>query len=67
MKFRERFDNEVEDCSNGIVVMNACSINEKAGDDPQRGGYYSSNLISSAHEFCNFPNISGILSVVHVQ
>jgi hypothetical protein len=68
MKFRERFDREIENCSNGIVAMYACAINEKAGDDSQRGGYYSSNLISNAREYCNSSlNFSEILSVVQAH
>ncbi len=45
---RKYYSSRIEECDSGLIVMYACSINETAGDDSSKGGYYSHSLISSA-------------------
>jgi hypothetical protein len=47
-KCRRYYGQRIEECDTGLIVMYACSINERAGDDSSKGGYYSYNLIRSA-------------------
>ena len=46
---REYFDRYISNCDNGIVVMNSCSIDETAGENESKGGYYTSSLIDCAN------------------
>lgn len=48
---RTQFDRAVERCPSGIVVAHACAIGETAGDDSQRGGYYSAALINATEDW----------------
>lgn len=48
---RQYFDKAISDCEAGIVVMNACSIDETAGESDTEGGYYTSSLIESAENW----------------
>lgn len=45
---RKYYNEGINKCAPGVIVLNACAIGEKAGDDSERGGYYSYNLIRSA-------------------
>lgn len=45
---RRLYDKSIEECPPGMVVLFACSVGERAGDDGTRGGYYSYSLISAA-------------------
>jgi hypothetical protein len=45
---RKYYDEAIEKCGRGLVVMHACSIDEEAGDDAQKGGYYSYNLLGTS-------------------
>lgn len=45
------FDKAIDNCENGLVVMNSCSIGETAGESSSEGGYYTSSLIDSANEW----------------
>jgi hypothetical protein len=45
------YDNRIEECPNGLVVLYGCSIDQTAGDDASTGGYYSASLIESAEEW----------------
>jgi Caspase domain len=45
---RKFFELAIERCPTGLAVLYACSLGETAGDDPNSGGYYSSNLIRAA-------------------
>ncbi len=47
MQCRFYFDAAISDCNDGVVVMNACSVNETAGDSGTDGGYYTSSLIDA--------------------
>lgn len=38
-------------CPDGLVVMNACSLGETAGDDEEQGGYYSHSLVETAEKW----------------
>lgn len=58
---RRHYNERIEECDPGIVVMHACSINEYSYDDPERGGYYSSSLIHNAKKWAE--SDFGILSV----
>lgn len=44
---RRYYDQRVEECESTLIVMHACDINETAGDDSSKGGYYSYSLIKS--------------------
>lgn len=48
---RHYFNKAIDDCENGLVVMNSCSIDETAGESSSEGGYYTSSLIESANEW----------------
>jgi len=48
---RKYYDKSIADCSDGIVVLFGCSIGETAGDDAQRGGFYSYNLVESTRDW----------------
>lgn len=52
-KCRAYFNKKIEECSSGLVVMNSCDLNETAGENASRGGYYSSSLIKSAEDWAN--------------
>jgi caspase domain-containing protein len=45
---RKYYDKCIEDCARELVVMHACSIGEVAGDDEQKGGYYSHSLLGAS-------------------
>jgi len=45
---RKYFDQAIGDCTNGIVVGYACSMNETSGESKSFGGYYSSSIMQSA-------------------
>lgn len=48
---RKKFDNAVQNCPTGIVILYACSIGETAGDDEVKGGVYSHALRSVATDW----------------
>ena len=48
---REFFDSAISRCHSGIIVMNACAINQTAGESADQGGYYTSSLIDSANNW----------------
>jgi hypothetical protein len=47
-KARSYFDKDISECTKGLAVLYGCSISERAGDDAQRGGFYSYSLLSGA-------------------
>jgi len=64
---RKYYDKRIEECGDALVVMYACSLGEKAGDDDQKGGYYSYNLLTASKEWAEASTLqaeSDILSVV---
>jgi hypothetical protein len=48
---RSLYDGLIIAISPTIVVMNACAIGESAGDDEQKGGYYSFGLLEWSREW----------------
>lgn len=48
---REIYETHIKKCYNFIVVMNACDINEVAGDSATNGGYYSSSLLDVSFDW----------------
>lgn len=48
---RTYFDKAISACEGGLVVMNACAIDETAGEDELAGGYYTSSLIDSSNQW----------------
>jgi hypothetical protein len=48
---RQFYDHAISECETGIVVMNACSVNETAGESNTEGGYYTSSLIDAGKEW----------------
>lgn len=59
---RKYFDGAISACEDGLVVMNACAINETAGEDELNGGYYTSSLIDAASEW-----VKGTLSQIDLN
>ena len=50
---RKYFDKEIESCPDSLVVVHSCSIDQKAGDDPEQGGYYSYSLIDCTNDWAS--------------
>lgn len=48
---RSLFDTHVTRCLPASIVLNACDINETAGDSANVGGIYSASLIEAAEDF----------------
>ena len=48
---RKFFDEDIENCAKGIVVMHGCSVDETCGEAENLGGYYTSSLIKSAKKW----------------
>lgn len=67
VRSRFYYDNAIAKSPNGLVVLHACDINETAGDDSKRGGYYSCNLIENAEAWARSTTIQATLSVVAVH
>ena len=64
---RARFDNVIQSCSPGLVVLYACNIGETAGDDEVKGGVYSHALRSAAINLSRVTAGSGTASVVQIH
>lgn len=64
---RARFDNAIQSCPSGLVVLYACSIGETAGDDEVKGGVYSHALRSAAIRWSRVTANSGTASVVQIH
>lgn len=47
--YRQYYDKRIAECESGLVVMHAYSIDEAAGDDAQKGGYYSYSLLAESN------------------
>lgn len=47
---RRVFDNRIDQCGNGVVVLFACSVDEYANESPE-GGYYTTSLIRAANQW----------------
>ncbi|WP_146680170.1 caspase family protein [Oceanococcus atlanticus] len=45
---RKYYESAISNASAGLVILHACDVNETAGDDSKRGGYYSDGLRRSA-------------------
>jgi Caspase domain len=54
---RTYFDKAISACEAGLVVMFGCAIRETAGDDAQRGGFYSYNLINSTRDWARAADV----------
>ena len=65
-KARRYYDEQLLKCPRGLVVMQACDIDETAGDDEKKGGYYSYSLIACAEDWENQQNgyVEKCMSVV---
>jgi hypothetical protein len=66
---RRYYDKRIEECATGLVVMHSCDIDETAGDDSSKGGYYSYNVIRCAEQWVELNTVDvskeyGIFSVV---
>jgi hypothetical protein len=42
------YDQAIEQCANGLVVLHGCAVDEVSNEDSEDGGYYSNGLISAA-------------------
>lgn len=45
------YDRAISECPSGLIVLHSCDINETAGDDSRRGGYYAYSLIDVAEKW----------------
>ncbi|MGO9605369.1 MAG: caspase family protein [Candidatus Binataceae bacterium] len=45
---RRYFDKWIESCPDELVIMYACSVGERAGDDDERGGFYSDAILTTS-------------------
>lgn len=45
---RKYYEDQIMICSPGLVILNACDLDETAGDDSRKGGYYSYSLRDAA-------------------
>ena len=59
LECRKYFDQSIADCERGLVVMNACTVDETAGENNLEGGYYTSSLIDAGNEWAK-KKLSGI-------
>jgi hypothetical protein len=50
---RKYFDREIESCSESLVVIHSCSIDQTAGDNSERGGHYSYSLIDCTNDWAS--------------
>ncbi|MCX6168664.1 MAG: caspase family protein [Ignavibacteriales bacterium] len=50
---RMYYDKCIEECTEALLVLYSCNIDEVSNDDSARGGYYSFSLIDSAEEWEN--------------
>lgn len=50
-KCRAAFDNHIERCLPASIILNACNIDESAGDEAKQGGLYSASIIEAAEDF----------------
>ena len=48
---RRYFDSSILECPSGIIVLHACDVDETAGDDSRRGGYYAYSLLDTAESW----------------
>jgi len=48
---RRCFDKEIEGCPEALVVIHSCAIGQTAGDDSEKGGYYSYNLMDAVNDW----------------
>lgn len=48
---RQRYEEQLMNSGRELLVLYACSANEKAGDDGEKGGIYSSSLLQVANEW----------------
>ena len=51
MSARKYYDELISLCHNGVVVTYACDLDETAGEDSRKGGYYSYSLLQSANRW----------------
>lgn len=56
MTARKYYDDLIEQCHDGIVVTYACDLDETAGDDSRKGGYYSYSLLKNARLWSEQPH-----------
>jgi hypothetical protein len=45
------FDDAIAQCSKGLIIAYACSKDERSGDDPSSGGYYSFSLLAACEKW----------------
>jgi Caspase domain len=69
---RRYYDQRVQECSTELVVMYACSVDQKAADDDQKGGIYSYNLLEAGKDWADNSTVDTsrqykILSVVQAH
>jgi hypothetical protein len=48
---RRLFEHEISQCPSGLVVLHSCAVDETAGDDSGRGGYYAYSLIEATEDW----------------
>lgn len=45
------YNKTIEECSDQLIILYGCSVNEVCGDDSQFGGYYSSSLLMASKDW----------------
>lgn len=55
---RKYYEALLSTCPDGTVVAYACDLNETAGDDSRKGGYYSYSLLQCAQKWAAQPTFS---------
>ena len=53
LEARRFYEEKIAAADSGLVVMYACALGEVAGDDSQKGGYYSYSLRRAALEWAD--------------
>ena len=69
---RKYYNRRIRECGSELVVMHACEAGEAAGDDSQKGGVYSYNLLRSSKAWAGTSPVDtsenyAILSVVQAH
>ncbi len=47
------FDNAIKEAGTGQIIAYSCGVNETAGEDPNRGGYFSAAMMECGFNFSN--------------
>lgn len=57
---RARYEKAFQQAEKGAIFLYACDIDESAGDDEVKGGYFSSSLIRTTTEWASTASLGGV-------